>query len=97
MHTSVQRDPILRISSLLVVLVVTTLLAVSASGGLGPLPLDSTGSATTEGRVQSVVDVSVMSADATRTHAALRASLAGSLGNPKLTFASRVGQRKKGR
>jgi hypothetical protein len=60
MH-AIQIDPILMQKSLLVVLVITSLSGVTSSGGLGPLPLDSTGSSTTEGRVQSVVDVSILS------------------------------------
>lgn len=62
MHTSYRETRDLSVSSLLVVLLVTTLLAVTASGGLGPLPLDSSSSSTTEGRVQGVVNVSGPSA-----------------------------------
>ena len=42
---------------LLVVLLLGIALTVTTSGGSGPLPLDTTGSSTGKGRVQSVVEV----------------------------------------
>lgn len=43
--------------TLLVVLLLATLLAVTARGGLGALPLYAAGAAASEGRVEGVVEV----------------------------------------
>jgi hypothetical protein len=60
-HTERRRGflSIVRLSgfALLVVLLLGVALTVTTSGGSGPLPLNTTGSSTGEGRVQSVVEV----------------------------------------